>query len=309
MTISPPLLSPLPTSRAKIILDSVAPCGMRLTTIEAEYPRYIHADLLTHRILSRNGLSSRAEPVANVIQRASDDPVEPLVWMYDAKRMQHGHIMSPDDAERCRTLWNASRDNALTCAREFLRIGLHRQYLNRIIEPYIRIKMVISATSWANFLALRCHPSPMPEIQQLAVTIARLLKASTPTPVADGGWHLPYVAEWERTATAYAYDVDTMAKVSTARGARASYGNLGDSSKPPSIDADLALYERLMVEDPKHASPAEHPAMATGDRNVRSGNFQGWIQFRHTIAGESATEATFDLDARLVQYEGVDYIV
>src|SRR4051812_25402167 len=116
-------------SRAKVIADSLAPCGIRLTTWECEYPRYIHAELMTHRMLSRNGRSSRAEPVARVIRRAVDDPLRPLVWMYDARRMQHGAVMSPEDASRAEALWWKGRDNAVAIASEFLELGMHRQYV------------------------------------------------------------------------------------------------------------------------------------------------------------------------------------
>lgn len=37
----------------KILLDSVAPCGKRLTTWELTYPRFVHAELMTHRLFSR----------------------------------------------------------------------------------------------------------------------------------------------------------------------------------------------------------------------------------------------------------------
>lgn len=294
----------LPTARAKIVADSIGSHDIRLTTVEAEWPRYMHGDFMTHRALSRNGLSSRAEPVIRAIERAVFDPVEPLVWMYDEKRMQHGRVMTDEDAARSRLLWNKARKSALAIGLEFLDLGLHRQYLNRIIEPYLRIKMVVSATTWANFFALRAHPAPMPEIQQLAITIARLLKEHKPRRLLPGDWHLPYCTAEERTI----YRGEAMAEISTARCARASYGKLGDGSPATHLE-DHALFQRLMGDDPKHASPAEHPAMCVGDPGVRSGNFRGWIQFRHTILGESADDRMFDLDAKLVQYNGVDYIV
>jgi len=47
---------------AKIIQDSRSGSN-RITTFELEYPRFIHAELLTHRQFSRNSASSRAIPV------------------------------------------------------------------------------------------------------------------------------------------------------------------------------------------------------------------------------------------------------
>jgi len=46
------------TIEAKIILDSISDEGIRLTTVQLRYPRFIHAELMTHRVFSRNASSS-----------------------------------------------------------------------------------------------------------------------------------------------------------------------------------------------------------------------------------------------------------
>ena len=51
---------------AKVIADSVCPKGVRMTTMEIEYPRFILAELNTHRMLSKNSASSRAIPVKSM---------------------------------------------------------------------------------------------------------------------------------------------------------------------------------------------------------------------------------------------------
>src|SRR5260370_5750276 len=35
---------------ARILLDSVSPAGVRLTTMEVRYPRFIHSEQMTHRV-------------------------------------------------------------------------------------------------------------------------------------------------------------------------------------------------------------------------------------------------------------------
>jgi thymidylate synthase ThyX len=40
--------------KAQIIEHSVSPRGKELITIELEYPRFIHGELMTHRVFSRN---------------------------------------------------------------------------------------------------------------------------------------------------------------------------------------------------------------------------------------------------------------
>ncbi len=47
-------------------------------------------------------------------------------------------------------------------------------------------------------------------------------------------------------------------KLSVARCARVSY--LTHEGKPPNVDDDLKLYDRLVGSVPLHASPAEHQA-------------------------------------------------
>ena len=51
--------------RARVLLDSVSPAGVRLTTLEVTFPRFVLAEFNTHRVFSRNSASSRAIPTAN----------------------------------------------------------------------------------------------------------------------------------------------------------------------------------------------------------------------------------------------------
>ena len=46
------------TYSAKIILDSLAQNGHRLTTMEVVFPRYILAEFNTHRQFSRNSFNA-----------------------------------------------------------------------------------------------------------------------------------------------------------------------------------------------------------------------------------------------------------
>ena len=66
------------TITVKIIADSVAPSGKRLTTMLLRYPRFIHAELMTHRTFSRNASSSRAIPVKKIIADIMADPAMPM---------------------------------------------------------------------------------------------------------------------------------------------------------------------------------------------------------------------------------------
>ena len=43
--------------KAKIIADSLSPQGKRITTFELEYCRFLHAEFMTHRAISKNSSS------------------------------------------------------------------------------------------------------------------------------------------------------------------------------------------------------------------------------------------------------------
>lgn len=47
---------------AKVVLASVGPAGVPIFSIQCTYPRFIHAEIMTHRDRARNAASSRAIP-------------------------------------------------------------------------------------------------------------------------------------------------------------------------------------------------------------------------------------------------------
>ena len=63
---------------AKIIADSVSPAGKRVTTYELNYPRFVHAEFMTHRLFSRNAASSRAIPVPKMIDNIKANTAMPI---------------------------------------------------------------------------------------------------------------------------------------------------------------------------------------------------------------------------------------
>lgn len=305
------------TISAKIIADSeiegLAPSEQkRLTTFELRYPRFIHAEFMTHRVISRNASSSRAIPVDRMIRMIEEDPAIPIEFGRNQKGMQsagehnapvfgdahpaHGgtHLEqhTPQEAWLC-----AMRD-AIRWACRFNEAGYHKQVVNRILEPYSHIKVVATATNWENFFALRAHPDAQPEIQQLAHAMLKAMGDSVPVhrprdPSDPDAWHLPYIWESERAEKASWTSVDgtlLLRKMSAARCARVSYFTHEGVVPPP--EKDEALYDRLVGSKPLHASPLEHqarPAVSMGGEAPLQGNFTGWVQFRKMHAGEFST--------------------
>lgn len=70
----------------KIIADTTFG-KKRVTTFELEYPRYIHAEVMTHRVFSRNAASSRAIPIAKMIEQVRENTVLPT-WTQNEAGMQ-----------------------------------------------------------------------------------------------------------------------------------------------------------------------------------------------------------------------------
>lgn len=283
------------TIEAEVICDAEAPCGIRLTTLRLRYPRFIHAELMTHRVFSRNARSSRAIPTARLIEEVENDPVVPIEFGRNRKGMQASDPLIEEEADAARNTWLKARDEAVYHAK--MMAGLvHKQHVNRLLEPFAHIDVLVTSTDWMNWFVLRDHEDAQPEIRELAQAMARAMGESGPVPLGDGDWHLPYIEDRDEEAVVDLFANGTLeypmteatlfvalAKVSAARCRRISYKPF-DGSKA-SAEADLARFDEMVKARPMHASPMEHQAMATGDPKVRSGNFRGWIQFRQCLAG------------------------
>jgi thymidylate synthase ThyX len=271
------------TIEVKIIRDSVAANSPRLTTMQLRYPRFIHAEFMTHRVFSRNASSSRAIPVERMIADIIADTAMPLHWGANQGGMQadaecDALVKFRNDLVPRDVAWRRARDAAVRAAKQFSAAGYHKQIVNRLLEPFAHISVVVTATEWDNFFALRCHPDAQPEIQALANAMRDAMNASTPHHLKNWEWHLPYVRGPEMSTL---QPIDLL-KISAARCARVSY--LTHDGKAPSVEADLKLYERLASSRPMHASPLEHQAIPTLDGGTEYwGNFSGWDQFRKMV--------------------------
>lgn len=253
---------------AKVIQDSL--WKTRLTTLELEYPRFIHSQFMTHRMFSRNASSSRAIPTAKLIERVRTAPVMPTDWLENKPGMQGGNPVSADTEADMRSWWETGANVAADVAEELLSRGCHKQTVNRILEPYLTIKVVVTATEWDNFFSLRMHDDAQPEIQRLATAMYESIGTSYPETTDT---HLPYTEDMDPTAP-----LDVLAKVSAARCARVSYDQFGGGRD---IQKDLTLAERLLRDG--HMSPFEHQAQGmNADRFFA--NLKGWKSFREIMA-------------------------
>ena len=277
------------TIEVKVIADSINEYGNRLTTLQLKYPRFIHAEFMTHRMFSRNASSSRAIPVKKIIETIKNDPVYPSYWGKNQPGMQANEELDIDTINKAKIVWENAMNSAIKHAEEFVALGVHKQIANRILEPFSHINVIVSATEWNNFFALRRHKDAQPEIKILADAIYEKMNKSVPRLLSENEWHLPYILESERHL-----DIEMLLKMSAARCARVSY--LTHEGKEPSIDEDIKLFERLAGrrdDNPIHASPLEHQAKSDvyvdncgWMLSEEHGNFTGFIQFRKSIPNE-----------------------
>ena len=284
------------TISVKIICDSRYG-GDRLTTMELKYPRFIHAEFMTHRVFSRNASSSRAIPIQRQIDMIMEDTAMPIHWGKNQAGMQAQEELIGSDLVAAQMLWVAARDDAIATAEALIQFGAHKQIVNRILEPFSHITVLVTSDSWGNFFALRDHEDAQPEIRELARVMKAAMETSTPKSLGQGEWHLPYLDDEdlaninnhmaESSITRHKpnkWDVCMMAcAVSAARCARVSY--LTHDKKRPTLEEDMNLFYRLAHANPPHMSPCEHQAHPC--REPSEGNFRRWSQFRHTIQGNT----------------------
>lgn len=296
------------TISAKIIADSICN-GHRITTFELEYPRFIHAEFMTHRLFSRNAASSRAIPVATQIALIRDTPAEPVHWGKNQPGMSAKEELDPTTKAGAINQWRKFANDAAFASESLMNIGVHKQIANRIMEPFAHIKVVCTATEYDNFFYLRCHKDAQPEIQHLAELMYAEYTKSKPVELKPGEWHVPYYRNGYWTPRNDDESLEDALAISSSCCAQVSYRKLDDS-----LEKAKDIYKRLVDSKPVHASPFEHQgtpmeeAYFCDDEQVLlncntdngtldsegithfdrrgyawSGNFRGWIQHRQLI--------------------------
>lgn len=251
-----------------------------------EYPRFIHAELMTHRVFSRNAASSRAVPVKTLVDMVYNRPAMPTHWgknqpgMSASEECNNPVEVLPNVFLPREQAWQYGASFAGNLALAFDAAGYHKQIVNRLTEPFQRFRVMVTTTELDNFLHLRYHKDAQPEIQKVAQGVANLLQyvddgLEMALGVAEaeilypGEWHTPYV-EHERDENGsllyYVEEEDEYSssvkkyltlqealKISSSCSAQISYRKLDDS-----LEKAINVYDRLVESKPVHASPFEH---------------------------------------------------
>jgi thymidylate synthase ThyX len=220
-----------------------------------------------------------------MIDAVRNDPAMPVWWGRNQAGMQALAELGDDARALAQAEWQRALEHALAHAERLAAsdINLHKQLVNRILEPFAWITVIITATEWANFFTQRTHEDAQPELKHLAELMLHEYRASEPRPLAFGEWHTPLILADEEAAL----PVEERLKISVARSARVSYlthDGARDHAK------DIELYERLLGGGANgHWSPFEHVATPLASAGEWSGNFRGWLQYRKRFAQEHAS--------------------
>lgn len=281
---------------ARVVADSIAPSGARLTTMELCYHRFIHSEFMTHRMFSRNAASSRAIPTQKMLDQVEANPAMPIHWGKNQPGMQAREEIDLESIYEATDEWKFAANTACNQAQAFINLGVHKQIVNRLLEPFQYIKVIVTATEWDNFFTLRLHEDAQPEIRLLAQHMEAAMEWSNPVHLKFHEWHLPYV-EFPG-ARGKELTLEKALKCSAARCARVSYLNHDNST--PDINKDIALAGKLL--EAGHMSPFEHQGKPMGantmpfytrwedgvthldrDGQLWSGNLRGFVQWRQML--------------------------
>lgn len=228
---------------------------------------------MTHRVFSRNASSSRAIPTSKLIEDIIEDPVEPI-FMRNKSGMRATDKLSHKDSRTSEIVWKRARNNAITSAKNLSTLGVHKQIVNRILEPFSNIEVIVSSTEWDNFFNLRISSDAQQEICILATNIKEAMDSSFTEFLEEEEYHLPYITLSEKIQ--FRGREQDLIKASVARCARVSY--LNHNNTEPDIDKDIRLHDFLY--ESKHLSPFEHIATP---KIGKWSNFNGWKQYRQNL--------------------------
>lgn len=249
-----------------------------------------NCEFMTHRQFSRNASSSRAIPIERMIEQVKTNPAIPIHWGLNQSGMQ------AKDEQANSTLainaWLNARDSAIKHALKLKELGLHKQIVNRVLEPFQMMKTLVTSTSFDNFFNLRCHKDAQPEIKALADIMYQVMQKSKPIQLKYGEWHTPYVEHTRSETGKIQYYTETdgnyielsvndAIKVSCSCSAQVSY-----RKNDTSIKKAKDIYDKLINSNPVHASAFEHcatPINLDNWKSIQSGNFTNWLQYRQLI--------------------------
>ena len=159
----------------------------------------------THRAISKNAASSRAIPVGHFIAEVNRDPYMPGdlpdgKWCGKRAGMVATEPLDEDTVSLAHDEFNRARAAAMRSADMLDSMGIHKQDVNRLLEPFQWVRWVGTATNWDNFFALRTDHRAYPPFRFLARCMWVAYTQSKPH---DTRLHLPFITLEDREPRNY----------------------------------------------------------------------------------------------------------
>lgn len=273
---------------SKLILKTTSPTNplKSIATFELTYPLFIHAELMTHRVFSRNCASARAIPVNRMVELVEKNSTAPKFFRRNQSGMAAGDRLSTYDNAMAHDIWDNAMRNAVDSALAISDASgpnVHKQWANRLLMPFTHMRTILTATDWDNWNDLRAGDIGESGAQDEISILANMMQEQYDNaPLHENIIHIPYSIELDP-------DFDFVELVVTliqsiAKISRISYMR---EDRETNFEKDCEQVLRL-VSGKFHASPFEHIAfeasMFEADR-FGSGNLdKHFAQLRHCNA-------------------------
>ena len=281
----------------------------------------------TTRAISKNSSSSRAIPVSKMLEHTKNTNLKPIYFGSKKSGMQAGDELEGEDLQYAKDVWESALKSAVAQADLLDACGVAKEVTNRLVEPFQLVKVVCTSTDWDNFFNLRLHPDADPNICMLAYKMYKAMEQSSPNLLHSEEYHTPYVKSLrDSTGSLFYFDVDdnylTLSdaiKISAASCASVSYRTDGMT-----LEKAEKIFDMLIKAEVIHSSPFEHLATPIVEKfeyygkdldiayevnlplnpnswqvgvthvnkqgQLCSGNFRGWVQYRHLLPNNTCWE-------------------
>ncbi len=184
MRLRKPFVSKKKRARVRhfVKLERIEYVGERETydiEVDGPYHNFVANGFVVHN--SRTA-RVRAMPTKKMIERALDNPAMPVEWGVNKAGMSASEILTEEQAELAKEEWLRARDSAVQHVRALQEFNVHKQVINRILEPYMWHTVIVTATEWENFFSLRLAENAQPEFRVAARLMFDVKGLSDPTP-------------------------------------------------------------------------------------------------------------------------------
>lgn len=120
-----------------------------------------------------------------LIAEAAADPVIPEAWHRNLKGMEPGPQLKPFYSKKAWVTWRRAARTVVTHARELLTLNVHRGIILRMLEPYVHVDTLVTATDWDG----------LDNLGNLGMNMRITIINSAPERLREGWYHLPRLTE------------------------------------------------------------------------------------------------------------------